>query len=481
MIQAQNPSSLVAPATHTREELEQLGEEIAALAADLHAGTYRLLVRLRDFDQRDGWNTGFLSCAHWLGWRTGIGPAAAREQVRVARALGQLPRISQAMEQGELSYSKVRALTRIASPETEGELLELARHATAAQVETVVRAWRRVDRNAETEAEGKRHRGRHLMVYADDDGSYVIRGRLDPEVGALLERALEEASRALDEDYDPEVPVPVAASMPGPERPTVGQRRADALGLIAELALEHHPVVSKAPVPAPSLDESDDSAAPRPLPPGSSQRARTRLARRAHRVQVVLHVDAEALRDAADSGQSVLAGGVRASAETSRRLCCDATRVVMTHDATGNVLDVGRRTRTVPTPIRRALEYRDRQCRFPGCPNRLTDAHHVRHWADGGPTKLDNLVLLCRRHHRAVHEEGYRVTPIAGGDGFAFRRPDGRRLLEVPPMRAPGRLRVSDSAGSIATQSARRTSPSTPIGRCSRSTDPRALHRIIPE
>ena len=447
MIQVQESKSLVVPATHTREELEQLGEEIAALAADLHAGTYRLLVRLRDFDQRDGWNTGFLSCAHWLGWRTGIGPAAAREQVRVARALGQLPRISQAMEQGELSYSKVRALTRIASPETEGELLELARHATAAQVETVVRAWRRVARNAETEAEGKRHRGRHLMVYADDDGSYVIRGRLDPEVGALLERALEEASRALDEDYDPEVPVPVAASMPGPERPTVGQRRADALGLIAELALEHHPVVS----PPPSLDKSDASTPARACASEKPQRVRRRLARRTHRVQVVLHVDAEALRDAADSGQSVFAGGVRASAETSRRLACDASRVVMTHDACGNVLDVGRRTRTVPTPIRRALEYRDRQCRFPGCPNRLTDAHHVRHWADGGPTKLDNLVLLCRRHHRAVHEEGYRVTPIAGGDGFAFRRPDGRQLLEAPPMRAPGRLRLSEPSGSIAT------------------------------
>ena len=108
----------------------------------------------------------------------------------------------------------------------------------------------------------------------------------------------------------------------------------------------------------------------------------------------------------------------------------------MTHDAAGNVLDVGRRTRTVPTSIRRALEHRDRACRFPGCTNRLTDAHHVRHLADGGPTRLENLMLLCRRHHRAVHEEGYRVTPSVSGV-FVFRYPDGRRLLEAPPMPMP--------------------------------------------
>ena len=448
------PSICEVSAPSTREELERLGEEIAALAADLHAGTYRLLVRLGDFDQRDGWNSGFLSCAHWLRWRTGIAPGAAREQVRVARALPDLPGISQAMERGELSYSKVRALTRIATPANEEELLELARYATAAQVETVVRAWRRVDRVAEAEAERRRHEGRHLNVWVDDDGSYVIRGRLDPEVGALFERALEEASRALYEEPEPQVSVTGAAT-PGPERPTAGQRRADALGLLAELAVGNREVGMEAAAPAPGtnaaarapgVDESDASSPPRPpastpvaesdRPERVTTRARTRLVRRAPRVQVVVHVDAGALRENSDSGQSVLAGGVRVPAGTSRRLACDASRVTMTHDLAGNVLDVGRRTRTVPTAIRRALEHRDQRCRFPGCTNRLTDAHHVRHWADGGPTRLDNLMLLCRRHHRAVHEEGYRVTPIVGG-GFVFGYPDGRRLLEAPPMPVP--------------------------------------------
>jgi hypothetical protein len=114
----------------------------------------------------------------------------------------------------------------------------------------------------------------------------------------------------------------------------------------------------------------------------------------------------------------------------------------MHHDAEGALLDVGRRTRTVPPALRRALEHRDRGCRFPGCGLRLCDGHHVRHWADGGETKLRNLVLLCRRHHRAVHEEGFRVELMAGGEA-RFYRPDGRAVPEAPPQPAiatvPGR------------------------------------------
>ena len=121
-------------------DLERLGDEIADLASHVDSATYRLLVRLREFDDRDGWSGGFASCGHWLSWRTGIAPGAAREKVRVARALGDLPLLGAAMERGELSFSKVRALTRIATQQTEEELLELARHATASQVERIVRA-----------------------------------------------------------------------------------------------------------------------------------------------------------------------------------------------------------------------------------------------------------------------------------------------------------------------------------------------------
>ena len=125
------------------------------------------------------------------------------------------------------------------------------------------------------------------------------------------------------------------------------------------------------------------------------------------------------------------AGGIHVAAETARRLACDAALVEMQHGPAGEILDVGRRTRTISPALRRALAARDRQCRFPGCQNRRCDAHHVEHWADGGATRLDNLVLLCRRHHRVVHEEGFRITLDAAGQ-VEFRRPDGQPFPAAP-------------------------------------------------
>jgi len=130
-------------------------------------------------------------------------------------------------------------------------------------------------------------------------------------------------------------------------------------------------------------------------------------------------------------GQSVLEDGAHVSAETSQRLACDASRVVMRHDADGRVTEVGARTRTIPPALRRALQHRDKGCRFPGCGLPFGQGHHIKHWAHGGPTKLSNLAMLCRRHHRAVHEEGFQVERQANGE-LCFRRPDGRPLLDVP-------------------------------------------------
>jgi hypothetical protein len=110
----------------------------------------------------------------------------------------------------------------------------------------------------------------------------------------------------------------------------------------------------------------------------------------------------------------------------------------MRHDADGRVTEVGARTRTIPPALRRALDHRDHGCRFPGCGVRVGQAHHIHHWAHGGPTTLANLTLLCRRHHRAVHEEGYQVQRLPGGE-LRFRRPDGQLLPEVPhPVAVPG-------------------------------------------
>jgi 5-methylcytosine-specific restriction endonuclease McrA len=378
-------------------ELDRLGDEIAELSAHLDAATARLLALIREFDACGGWNTGFRSCAAWLSWRVGLDPGAARERVRVARALGTLPLLAEALSRGALSYAKVRALTRVATPETEARLLAVGRAGTAAHVERIVRGWRRVDRQAEVRETARRHASRALNVYQDEDGMVVVRGRLEPEIGALLLQALAAARETLYQRARPAAAAPRPAD-PAGDAPTRAQQQADALALLTETALHHE------------------------LDPGAP----------GERYQVVVHVDAPALADPEQPGQSVLEDGARVSAETSKRLACDASRVVMRHNEAGRVVEIGARTRTIPPALRRALHHRDRGCRFPGCGVRFGQGHHLRHWAQGGPTTLSNLALLCRRHHRAVHEEGYQVA--RGPDGeLRFRRPDGRPLLEVPP------------------------------------------------
>jgi hypothetical protein len=311
--------------------LDQLGDRIAELAAHLGAGTHRLLVLLADFDRRDGWHSGFRSCAHWLSWRTGIDLGAAREKVRVARALDNLPRIAQAMARGELSYSKVRALSRVATAGTEEELLVFARAGTAAQVEKLVRAWRRVDHLEDTERANACHETRSLQSHWDEDGMLVLRARLDPEVGAVVLRALEAAEQAIYQG-DPQADA-------SPE-----QRWADALAMVAEAALGE------------GLEGSH---------------------RTADHYQVVVHVDAS--EEAHDLLDGTLEDGEHVAAETCRRLACDAGLVRMREGPEGDILDVGRKTRSIPPALRRALEHRDRGCRFPGCGLRFCDAHHVEH------------------------------------------------------------------------------------------------------
>src|SRR5881409_111856 len=388
--------SMTQPTVASTVELDRLGDQIAEMSAHLDAATARLLDLIREFDARGGWGNGFRSCAHWLTWRIGLDQGAARERVRVARALGSLPRLAKALARGELSYSKVRALTRVATPETEERLLKVGRAGTAEHVERIVRAWRRVDRIGEAEQSRQRHRRRGLHVYQDEDGMVVIHGRLEPETGAVLMKALEAAREVLSQ--------PETFQDPAADPPAFSQQQADALALLAETAL-HHGIA--------------------PGTPGE-------------RYQVVVHIDAPVLAEsdapAAPSapGQSALEDGAHVSAETSRRLACDATRVVMRHDADGHVTEVGARTRTIPPALRRVLQHRDRGCRFPGCGLPFGQGHHIRHWAHGGPTTLSNLAMLCRRHHRAVHEEGYQVERRSDGE-LQFRRPDGQLFPDVPP------------------------------------------------
>ena len=289
---------------------------------------------------------------------------------------------------------------------------------------------------------------------------YVVKGRLEPEVGAMLMRAVEAASDALfrrESDARGAAGSGRGVSCDGGDaRPEPKQRRADAVGLLAERALAAgfgavpghdtgRPIENAAAPETPSIDEERTS-------PNDEGRASSRgdpltglgigSGIRAERYQVMVHCDAATLAAEGEPGRSDL-DGIRVSAETSRRMACDAAVVAMVHAKDGSMLNVGRRTRTIPPHIRRALEERDRGCRFPGCGCRFTEAHHVEHWADGGETSLRNTLLLCRRHHRAVHEG--RVKVSVNGDGTVlFFTPKGRMLVDAPrrPKAARGGERV---------------------------------------
>ena len=342
--------------------LHSLEDQITELAAHISAATWRLLELIREFDLRSGWNCGgSKSCAHWLNWKCGIALGAAREKVRVAHALAVLPQISAAFRDGRVSYSKVRAMTRVATAENEDYLLMIARLGTASHTEQLVRGYRRYRRVDRAEQAARLAR-RELNCYFDDDGSCVIRGRLTAEQGERLMAALDAVSDTLppDDDRSP------------------AMRRADAIETIADSFLAH-------------------------------ARAGTTDSTGGDRYTVHVHTRIEDLQGADDCDD--------VSAETSRRQSCDCGVVHWLENARGHALDIGRRTRNISPALRRALEHRDGGCTFPGCTTRRhVDAHHLQHWADGGETKLDNLVLLCRHHHRLVHEGGFSVALLPTGE-----------------------------------------------------------------
>jgi hypothetical protein len=449
------------PAAAESDAREERMDRVAVLYAHITAATRDFLAAVAECDRHRDWSAeGFGSCAEWLAWRVGLGHNAATERVRVARALERLPLTSEAMSSGALSFSKVRALTRVATPEIEAELLTFARAGSTAKLERMVRAWKTLCRDDEQKRERLLHGTRRLSVVPDGDGMYVVRGRLSAEDGALLMRALEAASDALYAGSSEEERTEIEPA----------QRRADALGLLAERALAaglaggfgEEEEEADGEVGAPDGEDPDCGGCGRaePAREGSdgtgnsrAEPARPEPGRRARisgsgagRYQVVLYVEPATVAEAGEPGVSELDDGTRVSAETARRIACDAALVTVQRGANGDVLDVGRRTRRVPPALRRALDARDRGCRFPGCACRFTAAHHIVHWADGGATKLDNLVLLCRRHHRRVHEDGWRVCSDRTGANIVFFTPDGRALADAPPMPEPRSLDLRSAA-----------------------------------
>jgi hypothetical protein len=298
---------------------------------------------------------------------------AAREKVRVARALVELPRIEAGLAKGELSYSKVRAMTRIADAGNEEYLMMIATHGTAHHVEKLVSKYRSAKRVQDAAVAEEQYRDRELSHYYDHDGCLVIKARLPAEQGALIIKALE---MAMEKQYVAGMAASHSMAASNSSDQPIAARRADALANIAETYMNN--------------DESSGSTA--------------------DRYQVVVHVTA---------GTSEIEDGPHVTAETSRRIGCDSTVVHLREDENGEPLSIGRRSRSIPPAMRRALRNRDGGCRFPGCTNtRFVDGHHIKHWADGGETNLNNLVLLCRHHHHLVHEGGFACERSASGDVY---------------------------------------------------------------
>ncbi len=373
-------------------------DELATLSAHLSAATARFVELAGEFEEQVDSD----DVAGWLGYRCGITKREAREYMRVAEALRELPAIRAAFARGALTFTKVRALTRIATATSEERLLELAGALTASQLERALRVYRRIT----TEEARSTHELEYVDYHFEEDGSLYLRARLAAEDGVVLVKALDAARERVFERRRQER----AAAEPdanarddsgfytdAPERPV----KVEALAELAEAAL--------AASDEPRLD----------------------------RARLVVHVDAAAL--ASDGqGRAELEEAPVISPETARRLGCDAD-VVAQVERDGLPMSVGRKRRTVPPALRRLLEARDdATCCFPGCEHRRhLQAHHRHHWADGGETSVDNLVLLCFHHHRLVHEGAYKIEKDPGG-GLRFRNRSGVLTANLPPRPPPG-------------------------------------------
>jgi hypothetical protein len=404
-----------------RANTDALGERIAEHVAHMDAAMHLLLTDIREFDQAGGWyHHGFQSCAHWLSWRVGWTLGTAREHVRVANKLAEIPLIDEALRTGEMSYSKVRAMTRVATPANEHVLLEEARYTTGQQIEVICRKYALVQRHDRESTERDDSERRHLRRRDLPDGMVQIVATLHPEEAAAVWAALEGIAkercraRANVKALSGDVPAgtsdespPLAPGRHDDRQSVKAQRfsRADALMQIMEAVLR--------------------GSRPERSP-----------------IELVVTVSADSLRAIPGaSGELVDAGccddGTALSPVAIRRLSCDAGVVRLVEDGEGAPLSLGRKTRTIPGAMKRALLQRDRGCRFPGCTNRMfVEGHHMKHWADGGETKLDNVVSLCGHHHRFVHEYGYSVRLIGKAE-IEFTDPDGRPVIAAPEPARP--------------------------------------------
>ena len=365
----------------------ELGTALVAIGRELAATQCRWLGLLAEFDRREGWRAdGQLSGVDWLAWRCGLARSTAKEKLRVAHELRRRPVVRAAFATGDLSYAKVRAITRVvdADEDTDEWLLRLAAVGTAADLERAARHYEALrDQERGVEDYLARFERRALRTSRTYDGMTVIEVVLPAEEGeeliVHLRAAVEKAS---------------AGSSGG----TMAQRRVDAL-----------------------LDL---------LRQGRSALGTLQDSSGADRYTLHLLADVEALREKG-AGRAELLDGAPIASETLRRMACDCGIVRHLMRGTSEPLDVGRRTRIWPAAQRRAIVVRDGgRCRFPGCEHRTCDIHHIVHFADGGATAVCNGALFCPRHHTLLHEGGFTVAGDANAE-LTFRRPDGTVLTAL--------------------------------------------------
>jgi Domain of unknown function (DUF222) len=389
--------------------LEWLEAQICELAGHLTAATYRFLVLLGDFDARQGWAEWDLpSCAAWLSWKCQLTSGTAREHVRVARALRTLPVLSAEFGAGRMSFAKVRALTRIATPATEADLAELAGPMTASQLERFARAHRHVTRADD----GHAALLRRVTWRQDEDGSLAMAIRLPPADGAVVLQALRAATGDLAHPHEGQPPaeptepvVTTPANLADALVEVAGAYLADKVGAASNPDI-YQVIVHVGTQALSGPPDSDGVSAETPGSPAHPQRC---------------HIE----------------DGPAISPATAQMVACSATVSWMLHDHEGNLLDVGRRHRTPPPALRRAVRERDRyRCQFPGCESRRTDIHHIVHWAKHGETKLHNLICLCKAHHMIVHDDGYVITATSAG--FTFTTTGTGMTIPASPQLAAG-------------------------------------------
>ncbi len=401
----------------------ELEEQLCTWAGRLASATAEFLRLLAEFDEREAWaGSGVRSCAHWLSWRCGMGLQAARDHVRVARRLRPLPVTASAFAEGRLSYSKVRALCRVATPATEGDLVEVALCSTASQVERVTRTLPTIAPEAVPAyaPAGRRREAQPRLHWRTDEetGRTHLSGWLEPEDAALvlsvLRAAADERARiAAPEDAG-------AGPEPAPPPDVTGSRVATAGSFSAAVVMDAFAAATQ------GLEQMAASAAGATVTAGP--------------VEVEVHVDADLLtrlRAEADreTARCHLEGGAALTLAVVERLACDGGVRLTTHGSDGRTLDMGRRRRRPSSRQLKALVRRDGGCAAPGCGRtRFLHAHHVVFWSRGGPTSLDNLVLLCGEHHRALHDGAFAIEAV-GRQRFRFSDAGGTVIEYGPALR----------------------------------------------